>query len=36
MLNALFSGEIMHKAIALIGQASGATIGGGCHSAAAG
>ncbi|AVH44757.1 hypothetical protein At1D1609_47160 [Agrobacterium tumefaciens] len=36
MLHSLFAGEVMHKAIALIGEENRATIGGGCHSAAAG
>ncbi len=36
MLHALFAGEVMHKAVAMIGEKDRATIGGGCHGASAG
>lgn len=36
MLDTLFPGEIMHEAIAVIGEKNRATVGGGCDSAAAG
>jgi len=36
MLHALFAGEVMHKAIAMIGKKYRATIGGRCHSTSAG
>ena len=36
MLHSLFPGKIMHETIAVIGEKNRATIGGRCHSAAAG
>jgi hypothetical protein len=35
MLDTLFAGEVMHKAIALIDEKNRATVGGRCDSAAA-